>query len=177
MPPSRPAPSPKNQPRLRPLADLLDAALGDALAKRGFAGSDIVLNWPEIVGEALGRRSEPIRVQWPPRRPGFEDRQEERATLHVRVESAFALELQHMTPIIIERVNSYFGWACVGRLRLEQGPVGRSRLRKKEYAPPSPEALSRAADAAAGVEDEALHAALVRLGAAVLDRHRPSGKG
>ncbi|MGL4323882.1 MAG: DUF721 domain-containing protein [Beijerinckiaceae bacterium] len=160
---------PARRQSMRPLAELVNGALGDALAKRGFAGSDIVLNWSEIVGEALGSRSEPIRVQWPARRPGFEINAQA-AILHIRVESAFALELQHRAPTVIERVNGYFGWACIGKLRLEQGPVGRNRVKKRDILPPSPEALIRAGEAAAGVQDEALKAALVRLGAAVMDR-------
>jgi hypothetical protein len=36
-------------------------------------------------------------------------------TLTVRVEGAFALELQHLGPLVIERINRHYGWACVGR--------------------------------------------------------------
>ncbi|MBN8501720.1 MAG: DUF721 domain-containing protein, partial [Sphingomonadales bacterium] len=121
----------------------------------------------DIVGEALGRRSEPVRVQWSPRRKGGDDTVDP-AILHVRVESAFALELQHRAPVIIERINGYLGWACIGRLRLEQGPVGRGRRKKAPIPEPTPEAVARASAAAEGVENEALHAALVRLGAAVI---------
>lgn len=156
----------RQKPRLRPLAELVEGALGDALAKRGFAGSDIVLNWNEIVGEALGKRSEPVKVQWPPRRPG-QEQPVEQAVLHVRVESAFALEVQHRAPVIIERINGYLGWACIGRLRLEQGPVGRGRRPRTTVQPPTPEALAKADEASAGIEDDALKRAVARLGAAV----------
>ncbi len=43
--------------------------------------------------------------------------------LVVRTESAFALEMQHLAPIVIERVNTYYGWRCIGRIVLKQGPV------------------------------------------------------
>ncbi|MBN9063044.1 MAG: hypothetical protein BGP06_18005 [Rhizobiales bacterium 65-9] len=161
----------------RPLADLVDSCLGAALAKQGFAGADIVLSWPEIVGEALARRSRPVRIAWP-RKPserkvaGRHAPPPEPATLHVRVESAFALELQHLAPIVIERVNAYFGWACVGRLRLEQGPVRRGAALTKAARPPSPEAVAAAEQIVADVADEGLRAALARLGAAVIDRER-----
>lgn len=163
----------------KPLAELIDACLGETLAKQGFAGSDIVLNWAEIVGEALARRSQPTRVAWPRKpvapAPGPRGRSQpppEPATLHVRVESAFALELQHLAPVVIERVNAYFGWACVGRLRLEQGPVGRGRPKPIQRRAPSPELIAEAEKAAEGVADEGLRAALVRLGAAVMERER-----
>ncbi len=158
----------------RPLAELVDSCLGEALAKQGFAGADIVVSWPDIVGEALARRSRPMRIAWP-RKPsglGREPVQPEPATLHVRVESAFALELQHQAPLVVERVNAYFGWACVGRLRLEQGPVGRGKPVPVRPPAPPPAAVEAARAAAAGVEDEGLREALVRLGAAVIARER-----
>ena len=138
----RERPEPRDQDRktkrwAQPLADLVDVCLGEALAKQGFAGSDIVRDWPDIVGEALARRSRPLRIAWPRKPSGVGKRSAppEPATLHVRVESAFALELQHQAPLVIERVNAYLGWACVGRLRLEQGPVGRGAPAK---GPPPP---------------------------------------
>ena len=161
----------------RPLADLVDSCLGESLAKQGFAGADIVLSWPDIVGETMARRSQPLRIAWPRKPTGLgKAQQTDQATLHVRVESAFALELQHLAPIIIERVNSYFGWACVGRLRLEQGPVGRGRAPAATRRPPSPEAVAAAESATANVADDDLRASLARLGALVIDRERTRTK-
>ena len=49
----------------RPLADLVAPALGKTLAARGFAAADVVLAWPEIVGERLAKVCEPIALEWP----------------------------------------------------------------------------------------------------------------
>ena len=54
----------------------------------------------------------------------------------IRVESAFALELQHLAPVVIERVNAYYGWRCIGKLVLKQGPVRRAE-KKRPAAPAS----------------------------------------
>jgi hypothetical protein len=35
------------------LADLVDACLAPALAAQGFAAADVVVAWPDIVGERL----------------------------------------------------------------------------------------------------------------------------
>ena len=59
----------------------------------------------------------------------------------IRVEGAFALELQHLAPIVIERVNTYYGWRCIGKLVLKQGPVRRAE--KKRPAPPVLSAADR----------------------------------
>lgn len=155
------------RPRLRPLADLLAPTLGPVLAAQGFTGHDIVASWPDLVGERLGAASRPVKVEWPRRRQGDTGRSEP-ATLIVRVDSAFALELQHMAPLVIERINAVYGWRCIGRLVLKQGPVGRE-ARRPRPAPPVPSAddCRRVAAATAAVEAEGLRDALTRLGHAV----------
>ncbi|HEY8578713.1 MAG TPA: DciA family protein, partial [Beijerinckiaceae bacterium] len=109
--------SPRKPIRARPLADLVGEALDPIVAKQGFGESDVILNWDDIVGPRLAAVSEPQKLQWPPRPPGrLPDAPPEPASLIVRVEGAFALEMQHVAPILIERVNARLGWRCVGRL-------------------------------------------------------------
>jgi hypothetical protein len=162
--------------REKPLADLVQSCLGPALAKQGFAAGDVIVAWPDIVGERLARVTQPVRLEWP-RRSRFAgpDERAEPATLVVRVESAFALEMQHAAPTILERVNGYYGWRCVGRLVLKQGPVRRGPVARA----PAPElGAAEQAKIHAAVEDvadDALRAALDRLGHGVLGsagRHR-----
>ena len=88
----------------------------------------------------------------------------------MRSTSAFAIELQHSAPQVIERVNTHFGWRCVGRLVIRQGPV-HSEIRKAAPAT-GPDEATRAAVAGtvAGIGDEPLRAALERLGLAVMTR-------
>ncbi len=158
----------------RPLADLLDACLAPALRAQGFAATDVIVAWPEIVGERLAAFSQPVKIEW--RRKGGPDSRPEPSTLVVRVESAFALEMQHLAPQVIERVNGYFGWRCIGKLVLKQGTV-----RRTERRPLPPPRLSEAerqrVGAAVGpIADEALKGALDRLGQAVLGATAPRPK-
>lgn len=165
--------------RPKPLAELVKPCLGEALAARGFAAADVIVAWPEMVGERLARVSQPARIEWPrgERRDhdvlaGPEDRGRHRgATLVVRIEGAYALELQHLAPLVIERINARYGWRFVERLALRQGPV-RRRLAKevKPEAPLSALDQGRVEAATESVGDEALRAALDRLGRAVLAR-------
>jgi hypothetical protein len=165
-----PAPRPF-KPRLSPLADLLDSAIGPILATKGFAASDVVVGWPEIVGPRLAAHCEPMRMRWPRRPAGVvEDAPSEPATLEIRVEGAFALELQHLVPVIVERVNTRYGWRCVGRVVLKQGPVGRDRVAPAPPPPPDERSVAAARDVVGDVEDDALREALVRLGAGILSR-------
>jgi hypothetical protein len=145
----------------RPLRDLLDRCLGEAFAKQGFASTDIVTHWPEIVGPEIAAHAEPIKLQWP--RGDVEE--PEPATLVLRVHGPAAIEIQHLSGVILERVNRFFGWRAVKRIALRQAPLTRGA---KRPAPSPPDAETVAGVAASlDVSDEDLRAALARLGAAV----------
>ena len=154
------------RPRPKPLADILAPVLGPALAAQGFTGTDIVASWPEIVGAHLAQGSRPLKVDWP-RHRGMAGSRPEPATLVVRVVGAFALEFQHSAPQILERINAHYGWRCVGRLVLKQGPVGRPTAAKPRR-PEATEAQARhVAATVASIGDDLLRLALGRLGLAV----------
>ncbi len=155
----------------RPLADFVGSALDPLAAKRGFGESDILIHWAAIAGERLAAVCEPIRLQWPVRAPRAEPgASAEPATLHLRVESAFALELQHLAPVICERVNARLGWRCVGRIMLKQGPLERVNSRPQKPPPPDSAMLAEAETMTAEVKDPGLRESLKRLGAQLLAR-------
>ncbi|WP_374309636.1 DUF721 domain-containing protein [Methylocella sp.] len=153
----------------RPIADLIAGAMDKTLARRGFGEGRVLLYWDEIAGERVAARAQPISLNWPPRaRAGAA------AALILRVERGFALELQHLSGVVIERVNAHLGWRCVDRLVLKQGPLEPRRAAPARPPAPPQENVTRAAAAAAAIEDEALRDALTRLGAHVLTRGRPN---
>jgi hypothetical protein len=76
-----------------------------------------------------------------------------------------AIEIQHLSPVILERVNRFFGWRAVGRLALRQAPLAR-RPEPPVRPAPDPQAAARLA-ATLDVADEDLRNALARLGAAI----------
>jgi hypothetical protein len=164
-------------PRLkaRPLADMIDLCLGPSLAAQGFAASDVIIAWPEIVGERLASFTQPMKIEW--RRKAAHVDPEARpdaATLVVRVESAFALEMQHLAPVIVERVNAHYGWRCIGKIVLKQGPVRRPEPPRNPVISLS-EAERRRVDAAVEpIAEENLRAALDRLGQAVIGLKQPA---
>ncbi|MEX1083038.1 MAG: DUF721 domain-containing protein, partial [Xanthobacteraceae bacterium] len=89
------------------------------------------------------------------------------ATLVLRVEGPTAVEIQHLSGVIVERVNRFFGWQAVGRLALRQAPLSRRHERPRQPAAPDPETMAQIAATMPDVEDEGLRQALARLGAAV----------
>ena len=147
----------------KPLSVLLSDVFSDAFAKQGFAARELVTRWAEIAGPEIAAYSEPLKMQWP--RP-VEGQPQEPATLVLRVEGPMALEIQHSSDVILQRVNRFFGWSAVGRLALRQAPLSR-RERPKPARAPDPAAVAKIAETLSAVEDEELRAALARLGALI----------
>jgi hypothetical protein len=147
----------------KPLSVLLSDVFSDAYAKQGFAARELVTRWAEIAGPEVAAHSEPLKIQWP--RP-VEGQAQEPATLVLRVEGPMALEIQHASDVILQRVNRFFGWSAVGRLALRQAPLSR---RDKPKAPQAPDAaeVAKVAETLSSVEDEELRTALARLGASI----------
>jgi hypothetical protein len=146
----------------RPLADLVRRTLADTFARQGFASTELVTHWTDIVGQEVAAHCEPMRIKWP---RGGDMEAPEPATLVLRVEGPVAIEIQHLAPVILERVNRFFGWRAVGRLALRQAPLAR-RTAPPPPPPPDPELAARLA-ATIDVADEDLRNALARLGAAI----------
>jgi hypothetical protein len=147
----------------KPLSVLLSDVFSDAFAKQGFAARELVTRWAEIAGPEIAAHSEPLKIQWP--RP-VEGQSQEPATLVLRVEGPMALEIQHSSDVILQRVNRFFGWSAVGRLALRQAPLSR-RGRPAPSRAPDAAAVAKVAETLSAVEDEELRAALARLGASI----------
>ena len=147
----------------KPLSALLGGVFSDAYAKQGFASRELVTRWAEIAGPEVAAHSEPLKFQWP--RP-VEGQPAEPATLVLRVEGPMALEIQHASDVILQRVNRFLGWNAVGRLALRQAPLSRPKPRRALNAPDAA-SVAKLAATLSSVEDEDLRAVLARLGASI----------
>jgi len=148
----------------RALAAVLPKVAEPTLRKRGFSAVEIITNWREIVGPDLANEASPDRLAFP---RGARSQ----GTLHVTAPGAVALEIQHLEPLIIERVNTYLGYGAVCRIALTQGPARkRPDARKKVPAKPRPVNPIRQAEIDAdtvGIASEPLRDALRGLGKSV----------
>jgi hypothetical protein len=143
---------------LRRLPDLLTRVLEPAARRRGLAEAKLLTEWPTIVGPGLAAQCHPIRLSQRSDQPG--------GILLLHVAGAAALELQHSEPQILERINGFFGYHAVSRLRLIQAPLPR---RTAPRAPPVDRSVSDAeeieiAQAVRDIRDPDLRAALWGLG-------------
>jgi hypothetical protein len=153
--------------RMRPIAAELPGLVGKPMGRRGFGEGGLIANWAAVVGEEVARHAKPLRLSFP--------RGERRAGgLVLRVRSAYAVELQHMAPQLLERINGYLGYGAVARLKFEQGRLPRPRppaLNTPGSLDPAEE--RRLARDLGRIADPGLRDALEALGRAVkgLRRH------
>ncbi|MDD3837660.1 MAG: DciA family protein [Phenylobacterium sp.] len=149
-----------------PAGRMLAPALKALDEKFGQGPQALQARWREIVGEAIARRSEPVKV--------IKGRSGQPSTLEIRVDGPAAALIQHQAAEIVSRVNLFLGSGAVGRLRIVQGP-----LRPAVAAPrpqirrPAPLDAAREAELRRSLEaapDGPLKKALEELGRNVLRR-------
>jgi hypothetical protein len=157
----------RNSSWARPIGAYAARALDPAARARGFATLGMLSDWPAIVGAELAQFTMPDKVVWPQRRDEAEPdspakgHRVEGAILVLRVEGPRAIEVQHRSGQILERVNAYFGYRAVAEMRILQAPVARKAVRPAAPPPPiDPETLPPNAE----IEDQGLRGALLRLG-------------
>lgn len=151
------------KPFARPLGQIAGKTIADVFARQGFASTELVTRWIDVVGPEIGHHCEPMKLQWP-RSPDPEA--PEPAILVLRVEGPTAVEIQHLKNVICERVNRFLGWRAVGDIALRQAPLTR-RLPKAKRPAIDPEVAARIAETLTEIDDEDLRQALARLGAAI----------
>src|SRR6185437_14174402 len=82
-----------NKPRpIRKLAELTTEFMADAFKKQGFASTELVTRWRDIVGADIAAHAEPVKLQW---QRSVEGEPPEPATLVLRVEGPASIEIQH----------------------------------------------------------------------------------
>ena len=114
----------------KPIADLMPQIGRAAFRRFGFVQSSVVTRWPEIVGERHAQVCMPESIRFPPG-------EKSEGILQLVVLPAHAPLIQHVIPEIIERVNRFFGYKAVARVKLRQGAVKPPRAEERPKAPPS----------------------------------------
>ena len=116
--------------RPRAAGELVGEVGGMAFKRFGFVQSAIVSRWAEIVGERYARVSSPESIRFPTGRKSA-------GVLTLLVEGAHSPLLQHLSPLIIERVNLFFGYEAVNRVVFRQGrlPAPRAEPARPQLRP------------------------------------------
>jgi hypothetical protein len=137
--PKKPAPGkpakarPYERPRggpAKPVAELVPQIGRAAFRRFGFIQASVVTRWPEIVGERHAQVCMPESIRFPPG-------EKSGGILQLVVVPAHAPLIQHVIPEIVERVNRFFGYSAVSKVKLRQGAVQPPRAGGTKPAPPS----------------------------------------
>ncbi len=106
----------------RPLGTLIPHLTRPVFRKKSPAGALLMADWAEIVGPSLAAVTSPKRVT--------------AGTLTIGCVGPVAMELSHLAPQLIERINAQLGKPVVERLRFVQQAAGAAPARPQ----PKPEA-------------------------------------
>ena len=108
-----------------PLGTLIPSITRPAFRKRSPAGAQILADWVQIVGPALAAATSPLRLT--------------SGTLTLACSGPVAMELQHLAPELIGRINGQLGRAVVEKLRfVQQAPAGSPRAAAPRPAAAAP---------------------------------------
>jgi len=168
----KPAPPPKADRRQRgfePAFGLVKDPIRAVGEARGFAVARLLTHWAEVAGEALANKTRPVKIGY--------GREGMGATLTLLVRGAQATEVEMEKERLRDRVNAIYGYAAIARIHLTQtAPTGFAEG-QAEFTPapkiqpaPDPAILAQAAEAATGVGDATLRAALEQLAQNILTR-------
>lgn len=154
----------------QPVGEAVSALLDPVLRRKAGMTVGLLDAWPEIVGSRLEAVTRPEKLVWP-LETGAKDARFKPAVLVVACESAAALRLQHESGEIVQRVNVFFGYPAVDRLRILQKAVATDRPSRK----PALRGLTDAEEAALlamteRIDDPKLKEALLAYGISILRR-------
>jgi hypothetical protein len=157
---------PERRGHIRAIAAEVPRIAATALGKRGFGEAQLVTQWEAIIGADFAEKLSPERLN-------FQRGERSEGTLRLRVASAFAIEAQHLEPMLVERINGFFGYRAVARIVLVQGPPRHAATRAVLPRALSANEERHLDERLASVPDSDLREALKRLGAAVMGSKKP----
>lgn len=148
---------------LATLAPEIRAITKKALGARGFAGSDILEFWEDIVGTDLARGVAPQKLT-------FEKDNRTHGTLVVKsAGGAFAMLFEHQKERVMQRINAFFGYPAVSRIKIVQGALKIKSIPPKTVLKTIPKDELQALQEKVGIiEDEELRERTFEIGKALL---------
>jgi hypothetical protein len=158
---------------LKAIAAQVPRMTREALKRRGHAFAAMVAEWPNIVGAEIASSCLPEKLSAPPPPPKGVEAPRAAGTLSLRVGAGMAIELQHLAPQLIERINGFVGYRAVERLRFIQGPLPGAAEPPAPPPPPlTPEANRQLDSLVESIPDPDLRQSVRRLGDGMLRGRR-----
>ena len=153
----------------RQISDLMPQIGRTAFRRFGFVQTSVVTRWPEIVGPAHARVCTPESIRFPPG-------EKSEGILQLVVAPAHAPLIQHVIPEITERVNRFFGYKAVSRVKIRQGAVKPPSEKERPKAPPSLKPIPmELGDSLRDIGDPELRTVLESLARSLGDKDKGQG--
>ncbi|WP_254472953.1 DUF721 domain-containing protein [Bartonella sp. B1098] len=147
------------------LSETVLKILDPVLRKRTGLNVALIEHWPQIVGYDISKHTIPLKIIW--KRRADQDEVFKPATLVIACEGFTALKLMHETEELLHRINGFFGYIAIDRIKIKQrsvsifmnhGPLKPTLSEKdKKY-------LEKMLE---GIEDKNLRQSLYKLGCCI----------
>lgn len=148
----------KRQARTCRVGPLIMEAITPICQQNGFVQARILLEWEYIVTPQFAQFCTPLKVTFPLK-------QRNNGRLLLRATSSMATEISYLEPLILSRINQYFGYQAISKISLLQGPVAKKALSQKPPNKHLPEAIQTTLkNHVQPIEDDRLRTALLSLG-------------
>jgi len=98
---------------LESLGSIFMPIIKNSLSAEDLIGTDIILNWRNIIGNEMATFCQPLNTKYNPHTNC--------RTLYIETPvGGFALEIQHRENYILEKINAYFGYQAIHKLNISQ---------------------------------------------------------
>ena len=134
---------------LRPFSSSIPKTLKKHLRKGGYNYSNIVDNWTNMVSKKISDACYPTTVKM-----GKEMRN---GTLVLNVIHGKELEIEYEKKEIIDKINSFFGYNCIGNIKLK---ITQNKIKQNEKIFPKIKNLSKIEEKMSRVNDSSLKSSL-----------------
>lgn len=138
----------------QPISKLIPKLIKPIIEQKGGAVAGLLSKWPDIIGEDLSLFTRPGKITYPKRVLGA-------GTLQIDVDPRVALEVSHMTPILLDRINTYYGYPAIKKLKIVSKPFSVKIPTKKTVVEKKP--CEKYIQEVSNIEDEHLRQALINL--------------
>lgn len=155
---------------LQNMGKILSPLTRRMLGKRAFAEADVICNWAEIAGAELASFSVPAKID-------FKKGERTNGVLWIEVAGgAFALEVSLKSKMLIEKVNTFFGYDAVKSLKIVQNPAVGVKMKQDIHNPEkilvTKEEETYIESLSGDMQNPELGEALLRLGCAVMANNK-----
>lgn len=162
------------QIKTKKLKDIAFNLLDPMIRRRTGLSLDVIENWSLVVGSDVSLLCTPLKLIWPQTALGSSGSSP--ATLLIACQGGVAVQIMHQNLQIIERINSFFGYYAVDKIKITQQAVNSGFAANAVAASVKKPAVVRSLsgeeeeyiyDLVKNIQDESLKASLLKIGRSI----------